>query len=58
MDSPWRKQPGTIADSIVTRIVLPPGVHAKADPINSLTQGNVLGYNTILDKDFSSRIYW
>ena len=54
----WRKQAGTDRDPIVMEFGFPQGIRVQASPNFSLTQGAYVGYNSLLSRDFVSRIYW
>jgi hypothetical protein len=54
----WRKQAGTVSDSVQVLISgdkMPPAVSL---PQASLTEGGTYGYNTKLAEDFAPRIFW
>lgn len=54
----WQKQMGVSEDPVWLRFSLPPGYQAQARPAPSLTEGNVLGYNTLLAKDTLFNLKW
>lgn len=56
----WQKQPGVGEDSVDLKISLPDDQAYKhaVYPIASLTQDNVIGYNTSLKRDFLANIIW
>ena len=54
----WRKQAGTDKDNVSIKLSFPGSVRVVSDPVSALTQGNVVGYNTSLSRDFISRVYW
>jgi hypothetical protein len=54
----WRKQSGVGQYPVEIVVFLPEGANVLTDPVFSLTDRGVFRYNTSLDRDFSSRIFW
>jgi len=54
----WRKQAGTVSDPITVNIIIPQGLNVTGFPDTSLTNENMVSYNTTLTRDFSSRLFW
>ena len=54
----WRKQAGTDTDPIIVKYFFPEGISVAGSPSFSLTQEAVVGYNTNLARDFTSRVFW
>lgn len=52
-----RRQPGVLAYPVHMQIDLPNGL-LKAVPTPALTKGSTVYYNTVLSRDFESRIFW
>ncbi len=56
----WQKQPGTFSDPVSLRITLPDDQAYKYNvyPDASLTDDNLIGYNTNLSRDILANITW
>ena len=54
----WRKQAGTKADEVSVGIINPSKSPTSVYPEFVLTEAGGVGYNTLLSRDFVSRIFW
>jgi hypothetical protein len=54
----WRKQAGTLDDEVNLKVYLPKLNNFQSEPKFSLTEDGAFGYNTVLSRDFGSRILW
>jgi hypothetical protein len=54
----WQKQPGTGKENAWIKISLPDSYTVSSMPSPTLTSGNVLGYNSVLDQDLFINLIW